>query len=318
MLQGMSWGNQWEYWQYFDGAVDDHRVMFDGPTRTIWILEGISEILVKEHLYSDWKEWMALYDNSKYLQAFQTEGGRPISATERLGDSYLLINDWVIRQRNADTPVNVDGNLYAYDLDDNPKDPYDVDPFGGRSINSTVSNIVNTISTGGGGDIDYDLVAGAVWNALRADYNTANTMGERMNDPVPTDAPTLTEIVNGVWDEPTADHTTVGSTGEAVAAGGSGGSCPNADTIADAVWDKSTTENTTAGTRGAEASLTYEESRRARAMQTNKVSIASTGEGDSQVDTITVYDDDGVTVLYELRVTGVDCDNRSVQYEKPM
>jgi hypothetical protein len=226
MLWTGTYANQFETWAFFNNVdpTQDHVVQFHGPTKTIWILENVEEVLVKEHLYSDWKEWIAIYDHSKYLQAFETEGGRPISATERLGDSYLLINDWVIRQKNADTPVNIIGNLYAYDLAGDPKDPYGNDPDGRRSINSTVSNLVNTIEV-----------------------------------PVPalTDAQSWT------------------------------------------------------------LQLAYEEARRARAMQTNNVSIASVGEGVSQVDTITVYDDDGTTVLYELRVTGEDCDNRSVQYEKP-
>lgn len=219
---------QWDYWQYFDGEVDDHRVMFDGPTKTIWILEGITELYVKTHLYSDWKEWVALYDNSKYLQAFETEGGRPISATERLGDSYLLINDWVIRQRDASTPVDIIGNLYAYDLNGDPKDPYSTDPDGGRSINSTVSNIVNTV---------VQAVPGP---------------------------PSLTDEEAFIL------------------------------------------------------RMAYEEARRARAMQTNKVAITTVGSGATQVDTINVYDDDGVTLLYTLTVTGEDADNREIVYAREL
>lgn len=147
MLNGITWGNQWEYWAKFnnDPATLNHKVMFDGKSKTIWILRDVSELTVKEHLYSDWKEWVALYDHTKWPQAFETEGGRPISPTERLGDSYLLINDWVIRQRCGDCPVNVIGNLYAYDLNGDPKNPYLPDPNNKISVNSTVSNIVNTI-----------------------------------------------------------------------------------------------------------------------------------------------------------------------------
>lgn len=277
MLQGIAWGNQHEYWSYFDGDVDDHRVMFDGPTKTIWILEGISEILVKEHLYSDWKEWVALLDHSKYLQAFQTEGGRPISTTERLGDSYLLINDWVIRQRDASTTVNIVGNLYAYDLNGDPKNPYEDDPDGARAITSTVSNLVNTISVGGGGGvpIDYAQIASSVWDALKAAHTQAGTMGEQMS------------------------------------------TIPTAQNVADSVWNKPISENATVGTRGEENTLAYEESRRARAMQTNKVAITRIGSGAGAVDTINVYDDDGTTLLYTITVTGEDADNRDISYTKP-
>jgi hypothetical protein len=229
MLNTLTYGNQYDEWGFFNNepASLDHVVQFHGPTRTIWILNGISEVLVKEHLYGDWKEWVQTYDNTKYLQAFQTEGGRPISDTEKLGDTYLLINDWVIRQKDASTPVNIIGNLYAYDLDDVPKDPYSTDPDGGRSINSTVSNIVNTVTI------------------------------------------TETETVPALSDEQN--------------------------------WV---------------LQMAYEEARRSRAMQTNKVSIASTGEGVNKIDMITVYDDDGVTELYRIRINGEDCDNRELVASK--
>jgi len=276
MLQSIAWGNQWDYWKYFDGEVDDHRVMFDGPTKTIWILEGISEIFVKEHLYSDWKEWISLYDHTKYPQAFETEGGRPISATERLGDSYLLINDWTIRQRDSRTTVNVIGNLYAYDSNNEAKDPYGVDPYGGRSITSKVSSIVNTISPDVSGIvIDYNQVASAVWNAMKISHTSNGTMGQQMSN-----IPTTQQIVNGVWDESATNHRGVGSIGE-------------------------------------QQYLTHEESKRSRQMATNNVEISRIGSGVSQVDMINVYDDDGITLLYTIKVTGEDADNREVTYTKP-
>lgn len=225
MLNATGYGNQWEYYPFWNNVdpTQNHVVQFNGETKTIWILDGVEEVLVKEHLYGDWKEWIAIYDHTKYEQAFETEGGRPISATERLGDSYLLINDWVIRQKDAGTPVNIIGNLYAYDENDLPKDPYDDDPAGQRSINSTVSNIVNTIGV-----------------------------------PVPS----LTDEQSWILQ------------------------------------------------------MAYEEARRGRAMQTNNVSITSTGTGAGKVDMITVYDDDGVTELYRIQVNGEDCDNRIKVNEK--
>ena len=229
MLNAVGYGNQWEYYPFWNNVdpTQNHVVQFNGETKTIWILNGITEVLVKEHLYSDWKEWIAIYDHTKYEQAFETEGGRPISATERLGDSYLLINDWVIRQKDSSTPVNIIGNLYAYDENDVPKDPYENAPDGGRSISSTVTNIVTTVT-------------------------------------VPTPAKGLTEEQEWIL------------------------------------------------------KLAYEESRRARAMQTNKVAITKVGSGAGAVDTINVYDDDGITLLYTITVTGEDADNRDVTYVKDL
>lgn len=232
MLLGASWGGQFDYWDKFnnDPTVLDHIVMFDGPSKTIWILSGIEYVSVKWHLYSDWKEWSQLYDNTKYLQAFETEGGKPISETEKLGDTYLLINDWVIRQRDADTPTTVDGNIYGYDLAGTPQDPFGGDPDGGRSISNKVSNLVNTI--------------------------------------------TITETIAS---EPIA-------------------------VLTDA--------------QDLTLRLAYEEARRARALQTNKVGITTIGTGVLAIDTVQVFDDDGVTLLYTIVVTGEDADNRQVTYIK--
>lgn len=61
---------------------------------------------------------------------------------------------------------------------------------------------------------------------------------------------TVQDIVDGVWDEPLADHQDAGSTGEALDAAASGGSAPSAAEIADAVWDEDATGHQTQGTFG--------------------------------------------------------------------
>lgn len=200
-------------------------MIYDGPTRTIWIESGVGYISVKEDVYAGWKQWVQIDDNSKFVQAFETEGGKPISATEKLGDTYLMINDWVIRQQDASTPVIVDGNIYAYDLNGDPKYPFGFDTTGNISITNKVSVLINTISTGG--------TAGAL-----------------------TDEQDLT------------------------------------------------------------LRLAYEEARRSRALQTNKVGITTIGEGVTAIDTVQVFDDDGITLLYTIVVTGEDADNRQVTYIK--
>jgi len=241
MLQG-GWAGQWEYWDKFnnDPVTLDHVVMFDGPSKTIWILSDVSEVDVKQQLYSDWKEWISLYDNSKYLQAFGTEGGRPISDTEKLGDTYFLLNDWIIRQRDATTTTNIIGNLYAYDLNDNPKDPYGFDPDGLKSISSQTSLLVSTVV---------------------------------QTKEVVVEVPVYVEVEVPAQGLTSSQETTL--------------------------------------------NLAYEEARRGRAMQTNKVGISTVGTGVSALDTIQVFDDDGVTLLYTIVVTGENADNRQVTYIKP-
>lgn len=231
MLQGSSFYGHWDYWNQYNNPDPNQnwKVVFDGVTKTIWILEGLTNIDVRIDLYSNWKEWVQLSGNSRFEQAFLIEGGIPISDTEFTGVTYFLVNNWTIRQQNATTPVIIDGNLYGYvDEGATPKYPYGTDPAGLISINSKVSNLVDLITT------------------------------------------TETETVPALSDEQ--------------------------------AWI---------------LKMAYEEARRSRAMQTNKVNITTIGDGDSAVDTINVYDDDGTTLLYTITVTGEDADNRDISYSKP-
>ena len=76
MLYGSAFANQWEIWDFFNNPDPtlNHVVIFDGNTKTIWILEGISEVSVRTQLYSDWKEWVTASNHSRYEQAFDIEG----------------------------------------------------------------------------------------------------------------------------------------------------------------------------------------------------------------------------------------------------
>lgn len=227
MLTGLlSWNAEWEMWGFYNNPdpADNFKVVFDGYTRTIWILQGIQDIVVREDLYSTWKEWMLVSDNQKWLHAFLVEGATPISDTRATGITYFLVNDWTIRQQSGGIPTNIDGNLYGYyDEAVTPKYPYLPDEGGLISISSTVSNLV-----------DLQIV--------------------------------------------TQEKPALGMT-------------PEQEWI---------------------LKLAYEEARRSRAMQTNTVGITTVND----IDTITVYDDDGTTPLYEIRVSGENCDNRLVTYSK--
>lgn len=52
------------------------KTSFDGVARTITVNPGVSNISVKEDIYSAWKEWVLLADNSAFLPAIRTVGGR--------------------------------------------------------------------------------------------------------------------------------------------------------------------------------------------------------------------------------------------------
>jgi hypothetical protein len=94
-------------------------VSFDGSAKIISVtvepVGGENSIDVKIDLYSDWKEWTLLSDNSKYEQAIRGVGGDPLPGSKALGDTYFLLNGWKIRPYEASHTMTVNGNLYCED-----------------------------------------------------------------------------------------------------------------------------------------------------------------------------------------------------------
>lgn len=134
-----------EFWAVYDpanGLYGNQKVAFDGPNKRIIIHEGITNIDVKQDIYSNWKEWMQVRDNAKYLPAIRTTGGDPVPGNQFTGDTYFLINDWQIVVNQL---VKVTGILYH----DNPAlEPFIVNSGGG--VISTVSNLAQSVTTSDG------------------------------------------------------------------------------------------------------------------------------------------------------------------------
>lgn len=122
----------WDYWQLY------HKVTFDGVNRQIVVNAGESVIDVQTDIYSSWKEWSMLGDNSKFLSAIRSIGGDPTAIGERAGDIYFLMNGWVVVVPHS---VDIVGTLRH---DDGIR-PYLVLPGGG--VIATVSNLVKTVAT---------------------------------------------------------------------------------------------------------------------------------------------------------------------------
>ncbi len=91
-------------------------ITFDGPNKVITLASGETQVSVKD-VYSRWKDWAVLSDNAKYLPAFRTIGGDPLSAIINAGDYYFLRNDygWRIKPPEEDITVYLSGNLAAED-----------------------------------------------------------------------------------------------------------------------------------------------------------------------------------------------------------
>lgn len=109
-----AYGGFWALWTEY------HKVTFDGKNRLILLNPGITEISVIE-IYSSWKEWVRLYDNSKWLPAMRVVGGDQIQGDAYLGATYFVTNGWRIRPYEENHTLIIDGNLYT--------DPFGESPF---------------------------------------------------------------------------------------------------------------------------------------------------------------------------------------------
>lgn len=89
---------------------------FDGPNLRM-ILDTDLLVDVETDLYSEWKIWALLGDNSKFPPAFRTVGGDELTPGVEAGAYFFLQNQdgWRIRPAEADATVLVIGNLAPED-----------------------------------------------------------------------------------------------------------------------------------------------------------------------------------------------------------
>ena len=116
-------------------------VTFDGDQLLIIVDNGVTEIDVKIDLYSDWKEWVKIGDNAKYLQAMRAVGGDPLPGSKALGSTFFLMNGWRIRPYEGSHTLTVNGNLYT----EEGESPY-ISTLGSYNIMviSVVSSLVDS------------------------------------------------------------------------------------------------------------------------------------------------------------------------------
>lgn len=210
----MYYSNQWDIWLLY------HKCVFDGENRLIMVAPGVTDLNIKTDVYSDWKEWIQTYDNSKFQPALRTIGGDPLGEQKYAGDIYFLINGWRLVIDLSLTRIT--GALYS--------DDYDTAFY--KTVNdelvpqypAEVAQLVQTVQ------VPMPIVQGnpqtiaaQVWNELLTNYNLAGTFGQFVQNIPATTAglipaapipPSASDIANAVWDEPTIDHLSAGSTGE--------------------------------------------------------------------------------------------------------
>ena len=52
---------RWEFWTIYDpanGLFGNQKCAFDGPNKIIYVAEGVTNLNVKDDIYSGWKEWI--------------------------------------------------------------------------------------------------------------------------------------------------------------------------------------------------------------------------------------------------------------------
>ena len=168
-------------------AMGEQKVHFDGPNKWIVVNNEVTELNVQTDIYSAWKEWMTIRDNSKFPQALTAIGGESISETQFVGRTYFLENGWRIKTWEGDHVLAVDGNIYTREPGQNPFIPPDGD-FA-VTVSSTRSNLVDfinpTVDLSGEINIsntDINAISLAVWDTLLSAINTSNSIGVHVKE----------------------------------------------------------------------------------------------------------------------------------------
>lgn len=85
---------------------------FDGDLKLITVGSGVTSFSAGD-LYSRWKDWCKISDNSKYAPAFANSvGGESLGGGESVGGYFFIQNGWQVRPDETDHTLVVSGNLF--------------------------------------------------------------------------------------------------------------------------------------------------------------------------------------------------------------
>lgn len=169
------------------------KVTFDGLNKIIIINNGITEISVKDDLYSAWKDWVVQDSNSKWLNAFTVIGGEPTTGGKYLGTTFFIVNGWKIRTWEGNHRLIINGNIYA---DDGSEIFIPTIGTFNTQINLVTSNIVDTVSTGGGASYTPEQLAQVIWAMATSNIVVDGSIGKLVKT-IPED---LNKVAMGVDD----------------------------------------------------------------------------------------------------------------------
>jgi hypothetical protein len=143
--------NSWEFWDEYNPDNDTfgtQNVTFDGPNRLILVNVNVTEVDVREDIYSNWKEWLMVGTNAQFAQAMTAVGGDPITNDTFVGITYFLENGWRIKPYAAHHILTINGNLYTREPGE---DPYVVADGNFKvTVNTVRSNLIDMTVTSEG------------------------------------------------------------------------------------------------------------------------------------------------------------------------
>jgi hypothetical protein len=121
---------------------------FDGSQKIITLTSGTTTLDVKD-LYSRWKDWVLLSDNSKWDLAFLVSGGDTIDpgAGTAVPLYAFLANGWRIKPQESNHTLNVTNGVL---LVDGGGDPF-VDTTGSYIVRINYQQPVQAITVATGG-----------------------------------------------------------------------------------------------------------------------------------------------------------------------
>ena len=100
-------GEEWEL---------NHKITVDYINKHLVVAARVVDLDIKTDVYSDYKEWFKLRNNSGYgTKAIRTIGGDPTVSGEFAGDIYFLKNGW--RLVYNPRKVKIVGALFSDDYD---------------------------------------------------------------------------------------------------------------------------------------------------------------------------------------------------------
>lgn len=151
-------------------------ITFNPSLFTIELSLGTLSLDVKD-LYSRWKDWVMIGDNSKYPPALQAVGGDPIDLTAgTYVPAYVyLMNGWTIVPQAANHTLNVSGGVL---LREGGGDPFaSVSGFTVRVNYSQPVQAITVATGGGGGTVD----VAQIWAFLLSNANVPGSVGNALN-----------------------------------------------------------------------------------------------------------------------------------------